>query len=36
MSVVILGFALNDDGTMKEELVGRLQTGLAIAKEYPK
>ena len=35
MSVVILGFALNDDGTMKEELVGRLQTGLAIAKEYP-
>ena len=36
MSVVILGFALNDDGTMKEELLGRLQTGLAIAKEYPK
>ena len=33
MSVVILGFALNDDGTMKEELVGRLKTGLAIAKE---
>ena len=25
MSVVILGFALNDDGTMKEELVGRLK-----------
>ena len=35
MSVVILGFALNDDGTMKEELVGRLETGLAIAKDYP-
>lgn len=31
MSVVILGFALNDDGTMKEELVERLETGLAIA-----
>ena len=35
MSVVILGFALNDDGTMKEELVGRLEIGLAIAKDYP-
>ena len=35
MSVVILGFALNDDGTMKQELVGRLETGLAIAKDYP-
>lgn len=35
MSVVILGFALNDDGTMKEELVGRLETGLAIVKDYP-
>ena len=35
MSVVIFGFALNDDGTMKEELVGRLETGLAIAKDYP-
>ena len=35
MSVVILGFALNDDGTMKEELVGRLETGLAIANDYP-
>lgn len=35
MLVVILGFALNDDGTMKQELIGRLETGLAIAKEYP-
>lgn len=35
MSVVILGFALNDDGTMKQELIGRLETGLAIAKDYP-
>lgn len=35
IAIVVLGFALNDDGTMKEELVGRLQTGLDIAKQYP-
>ena len=35
LAVVILGFALNDDGTMKEELIGRLQTGLDIANAYP-
>ena len=35
VAIVILGFALNSDGTMKEELVGRLQTGLAIAEAYP-
>ena len=35
VAVVILGFALNSDGTMKDELVGRLQTGLAIANAYP-
>ncbi len=35
MAIVILGFALNADGTMKEELVGRLETGLAIAEAYP-
>lgn len=35
VAVIILGFALNADGTMKEELVGRLQTGLAIAEAYP-
>ena len=35
VAIVILGFALNDDGTMKDELVGRLQTGLAIAEAYP-
>ena len=36
VAIVILGFALKDDGTMKDELVGRLETGLAIAKAYPK
>lgn len=35
MCVVILGFALNSDGSMKPELIGRLQTGLAIAQTYP-
>lgn len=35
VAIVILGFALNADGTMKEELIGRLETGLAIAKAYP-
>ena len=35
VAIVILGFALNSDGTMKDELIGRLQTGLAIAEAYP-
>ena len=35
VAIVILGFALNADGTMKEELIGRLQTGLNIAEAYP-
>lgn len=33
--IVILGFALNPDGSMKEELIGRLETALASAKRYP-
>ena len=33
--IVILGFALTADGEMKPELIGRLQTGLAVAKAYP-
>ncbi len=35
LAIVILGYALNDNGTMKSELVGRLETGLALANEYP-
>jgi hypothetical protein len=34
-AIVILGYALADDGTMKEQLIERLKAGLAIAKQYP-
>ena len=35
LCIIVLGLKLNDDGTMQEELVGRLETGLAIAEAYP-
>jgi len=35
LCIIILGFALNPDGSMKEELIGRLETALASAKRYP-
>ena len=35
LCITVLGFALNDVGTMKDELVGRLQTALASAQKYP-
>lgn len=35
LCIVILGFALNSDGTMKEELIDRLRVGLATAEKYP-
>lgn len=35
IAIVILGYALNSDGSMHPELVGRLQTGLAVANAYP-
>ena len=35
LCIVILGFALNSDGTMKEELIHRLEVGLASAEKYP-
>ncbi len=35
-ALVILGGALNADGSMREELIARLQVGLACAKQYPK
>lgn len=35
LCVVILGKKLADDGTMTEELIGRLDLGLAIADAYP-
>ncbi|WNS79201.1 ElyC/SanA/YdcF family protein [Domibacillus sp. DTU_2020_1001157_1_SI_ALB_TIR_016] len=34
-AIVILGYALADDGTMKETLIERLKAGLSIAKQYP-
>jgi len=34
--IVILGIKLNNDGTMNDELIGRLETGLALSNRYPK
>ena len=34
-AVVILGYALAKDGSMQDPLIDRLETGLAIAKQYP-
>ena len=35
MCIVIMGFGLNPDGSMKQELVDRLTVGLASAMKYP-
>ena len=35
LCVIILGKKLADDGTMTDELIGRLELGLAIADQYP-
>lgn len=35
MCIVVMGFALNANGTMQEELLGRLHTALALAENYP-
>ncbi|WP_134685026.1 YdcF family protein [Brevibacillus migulae] len=34
-AIVILGYALADDGSMQPTLVERLKTGLSVAKKYP-
>ena len=34
-AIVVLGLVLNDDGTMQDELVGRVQVGYALAMQYP-
>lgn len=34
--IVVLGYQLNDDGTMKDELIGRLKVALDSANKYPK
>lgn len=35
LCITVLGYALNADGTMKDELIGRLQVALASAEKYP-
>lgn len=35
LCIVILGYGLNKDGSMKQELVERLKVGLASAEKYP-
>ena len=35
LCIVVLGFQLNPDGTMKEELIGRLNVAIASAEKYP-
>lgn len=35
LAITVLGFELNDDGTMKDELIGRLNTALQCAEQYP-
>lgn len=33
--LVVLGYSLNSDGSMKKELIGRLQVALTCAEQYP-
>lgn len=35
LCIVVLGYSLNDDGSMKNELYGRLLTAYAIYQQYP-
>ena len=35
LCIVVLGYELNDDGTMKDELLGRLRVALSCARQYP-
>ena len=35
LCIVVLGYALADDGSMRQELVGRLQAALASSQKYP-
>ncbi len=35
LALTVLGFELNDDGTMKDELIGRLKVALDCSKQYP-
>lgn len=35
LCLIVLGFQLNSDGSMQEELIGRLETALKSAQKYP-
>ena len=35
LCIVVLGYALAEDGSMRQELIGRLQAALASAQKYP-
>lgn len=35
LCIAVLGFELNNDGSMKDELIGRLETALHCAEQYP-
>ena len=35
LAITVLGFELNDDGSMQEELLGRLNVALTCAEQYP-
>ena len=35
LCIIVLGYALNDDGTMAPELLGRLRAALACSMQYP-
>ena len=35
LCLVVLGFQLNPDGSMRDELIGRLETALSAYKQYP-
>ena len=35
LAITVLGFELNDDGTMQDELIGRLTVALNCANQYP-
>lgn len=35
LAIAVLGFELNDDGTMQDELIGRLTVALNCAEQYP-
>ena len=35
LCIIVMGYSLHADGTMKDELIGRLQTALSVLETYP-